>query len=73
MRVIVLVNVLYLSFISRPPWLRNTDLKRERSITPDLSDNVFKKKTLVSHLFGSTLFAVFFFFFFLHCLTPNCC
>ncbi len=60
MRVIVLVNVLYLSFISRPPWLRNTDLKRERSITPDLSDNVFKK-TFVSHLFGSTVFAVFLF------------
>ncbi len=60
MRVIVLVNVLYLSLISRPPWLRNTDLKRERSITPDLSDHV-KKKTFVFHLFGSTVFAVFLF------------
>ncbi len=30
-----------------------------RSITPDLSDNV-KKKTFVSHLFGSTVFAVFY-------------
>ncbi len=26
MRVIILVNILYCSFISRPPWLRNTDL-----------------------------------------------
>ncbi len=61
MRVIILVNVLYLSLISlRGPWLRNTDLKRERSITPDLSDNVKKTTTLVSHLFGSTVFAVFF-------------
>ncbi len=41
-----------------------------RSITPDLSDNVFLKKTFVSHLFGSTVFAVFYF---KHCLTPNCC
>ncbi len=73
MRVIVLVNVLYCSLISRPPgWLRNTDLKHERSITPDLSDNVKKKKkkNFVSHLFGSTVFAVFYF---KHCLTPNCC
>ncbi len=59
MQVIVLVNVLYLSCIS-PPWLRNTDLKRERSITPDLSDNVFVF-SFVSHLFGSTVFAVFLF------------
>ncbi len=41
-----------------------------RSITPDLSDNVLKKKTFVSHLFGSTVFADFYF---KHCLTPNCC
>ncbi len=46
MRVIVLVNALYLSFYISPPWLRNTDLKRKRSITPNLSDNVKKKKNI---------------------------
>ncbi len=70
MRVIVLVNALYLSFYISPPWLRNTDLKRKRSITPDLSDNVKKTKTFVSRLFGSTVFAVFYF---KHCLMANCC
>ncbi len=43
MPVIILVNVLFELYLS-PPWLRNTDRKRERSITPDLSDNVLKKQ-----------------------------
>ncbi len=66
MRVIISVNILYCSYISRPPvenhWLDLPALS-SRSIyrVPDLSDNVKKnRKTFVSHLFGSTVFADFY-------------
>ncbi len=68
MRVII-VNVLYLSLISRP--LVEKHWPKARVIYyPSSSDNVKKKKTFVPHLFGSIVFADFYF---KHCLTPNCC
>ncbi len=68
MQVIILVNILYCSYISRPPgWEPKA---RSSSIafaiyllgTPDLSANVFLFLffTFISHLFGSTVFADFY-------------
>ncbi len=80
MQVIILVNILYLSFISRPPgWepkarSSSIDVAIDLMGIPDLSDNIYIKKTFVSHLFSSTVFADFYLnsVIFSHYFTSRC-